>query len=786
LRQVVTILYLIIQSYIVFAQNDVLLSGVVKDYKTNETLAGATLFIKSLNKGQITDIDGKFKISLPKGEYNITISFIGYKSLNKTIILYNNKYVVFDLEPLSVKVDDITITSKHKDDNIKKNIAGIIELNSKDIKQLPTLMGEPDIINVMKLTPGVQGGGEGNTGLYVRGGDAGQNLFLLDNVPLYNPSHLLGFFPVFNADIIDNAKIFKSGIPAQYGGKASSVIDLKMREGGQDSHIINGSVGLISSDITIGSSINKNKGSIIVSGRRTYLGIIKAISEPLLKDNSMFFNNSDYYFYDGSIKFRYNLSLKTKLYITAFGSNDIYNMNDKEYNVSNTMIWSNLCGAVRINHTFSDKLFMDISTSTTKYNFDIDARFDKYKLNLYSDISDWNNSIDFSYLRKKKYPLKFGVVYTKHLLTPNKINFKTDNINFNNTNKYYSNEFSLYINGDFNITKKFKITTGIRQTLFQHIGPYTYYYRDAIGQISDSIVYAKNEIAKSYFKISPNLSYIYVLNNKSSIKGSVSVMHQFIHLASVGSVSFPTDIWLPSTQFIEPQRVSQVSTGYFRNFKENMFETSVEVYYKYLENQIDFKEGVLGDIDNTKIEQNILKGVGNAYGIEFFIKKQLGKTTGWISYTLSKTDRKFDDINNGKSFPAKYDRTHDLSITINHKLNKKWSLSMVFVYATGNAMTLPQGRYMVQNMLANDYSEVNSFRMPAYHRLDVSANYKLKKIGRLESSINFSIYNVYNRSNVYYIYAQVESDLSNYYLSIQPKQVSLFPILPSVTWNFKF
>jgi hypothetical protein len=786
LHKIFIILFIIIQSNIILAQNSVLFKGVVKDSATNETLAGATLFIKSIDRGQITNSNGKFSMSVPKGEYVVQVSFIGYQPMVKNVSLPIDKTVVFKLKALSVKVNDVTVTAKHNDDNVKKNIAGIVEVKSKDIDLLPTLMGKPDIINVMRLTPGVQGGGEGNPGLYVRGGDAGQNLFLLDNMPLYNPSHLLGFFPVFNIDIIDGAKIYKSGIPAQYGGKTSSVIALKMKSGVEDSTHVNGSIGLLSSDITLKTPINKNRGSIIVSGRRTYLGLAKIISEPFMKNRNDFFDNSSYYFYDGSVKFRYNITSKTRIYLTAFGSKDVYNMLDEEYNISNTMMWSNKSGAVRLNHVFSDKLYMNISTGKTIYDFDIDAGFDQYNLNLYSKIDDWNSALDFTFLRKKQHPLKFGIVYTKHILTPNKIDVEVNSVGYHNDNKYYSNEFAAYINGDFDITKNLKLVAGVRQTLFQHIGPYTHYYRGVKGELTDSLVYEKNEIVKNYYTISPNISYIYVLNSKSSIKGSVSIKHQFIHLASVGSVSFPTDIWLPSTQFIEPQRVSQISSGYFRNFRQNMFETSVEVYYKYLENQIDFKNGVFDNIDNTKIEKNLLKGTGNAYGIEFFVKKQLGTTTGWISYTLSKTNRQFDDINNGKVFPAKYDRTHDLSITINHKLSKRWVLSAVFVYATGNAMTLPEGRYIVQNTLMNDYVEVNSFRMPAYHRLDVSATYKFKKRGRFDSSINFSIYNVYNRNNVYYIYAQVESDLANYYLSIKPKQISLFPILPSITWSFRF
>lgn len=787
MRQIISIsILIIIQSTYLFAQDKVLVSGVVKDSATNETLIGATVYITPVNKGLVTNEKGKFNISLSKSSYSFQISFLGYKPITKTISINSDQSIVFHLSELSISVDDIVVSATKDDDNIKNNRAGIIKLDSKDISLLPTLMGEPDIINAIRLTPGVQGGGEGNPGLYVRGGDAGQNLFLLDNMPLYNPSHLLGFFPVFNSDIIESVKVFKGGMPAQYGGKTSSVIDLSMKEGNQNNFTASGSIGLLSADLTLESPINNNKGTIIISGRRTYLNVVEALSSPFIKSSENFFNNTNYYFYDGSIKFRYNLGTKTKIFLTAFGSQDVYDMKDEEFNISNAMKWANLSGAIRLNHTFSDRLFMNLTSSKTLYEFDINAKFDKYNFNLYSAIDDWNNSLDFTWLRKKNNPIKFGVVYTKHIITPNKVDVDVENINYKNTNQYFSNEFATYINGEFKISNSFSITAGLRQTLFQHIGPYTHYIKNEKGQLSDSTVYSKNELVKKFLTLDPNLSWIYILNKTSSLKGSISMTHQFIHLASVGSVSLPTDIWLPSAQFIDPQRVSQISTGYFRNFSDNMFETSVEVYYKYLENQIDFKNGILDNFDNKKIEDNILIGTGNAFGVEFFIKKQLGKTTGWISYTLSKTYRQFDEINNGEIFPAKYDRTHDLSVTLTHKLNKKWTLSAVFIYATGNAMTLPTGRYLIQGMVANDYSGVNSFRMPAYHRLDVSANYQFKKRGRFESWINFSIYNVYNRANPYYIYFQVEGDLDNYYLSVKPKKISLFPILPSITWSFKF
>lgn len=774
------------QSQLASAQEMAILQGTVSDSLTQQKLPFASLIVKPINQGFSTDKDGSFFLTLPKGSYTLQISFLGYATHTQKLALTKNKTVDFYLSELSVSVDDVTISAEKSNRNIISNEVGALQLDSKEISQLPTLMGEPDIINAFRLTPGVQGGGEGNTGLYVRGGDAGQNLILLDNMTLYNPSHLLGFFPVFNADIIDNAKIIKGGIPAQYGSKASSVIDISMKEGNSENIAGSGSIGLLSTDATLELPINKGKGSLIISGRRTYLNVMKFAANQFIKSSNNFFSNTDYYFYDGSLKFRYNLGANTRIYLTAFGGKDFYHLSDNEFNVSNKMTWSNSSGAIRLNHVFNPKFFVNIASSKTYYDFDIDAAFDKYSFNLFSAIDDWNNAIDFTYLRRNKFPVKFGAAYTRHVLTPNKINADAGNVIFKNTNQYHSNEFAAYLNADFQINSTFSISGGLRLSLFQHIGPYTHYYRNEVGQLSDSIIYLKNENVKSYLRLDPNLNWVYILNNESSLKGSLSINHQFIHLASVGTVSLPTDVWLPSTQFIPPQQAAQITAGYFKNFMNNGLETSVELYYKNLENQIDFLNGVLDIFDNTKIEDNIIIGSGQAFGAEFFLKKQMGKTTGWLSYTLSKTNRKFEEINNGESFAAKYDRVHDFSLTVNHKLNEKWNISAVFIYATGNAMTLPAGRYLIQGNVANHYTDVNSFRMPAYHRLDVSANYLLKKRGRFESSINFSIYNAYNNANPYFIYFQVEGNIDEYYLSVKPKQVSLFPILPAITYSFKF
>ncbi len=781
------IVFLFLFSGNAIAQATFKLSGTITDSITGELLPNATIVTMPLQKGTVANNLGRFELELPSGSYLLKIAFLGYKTKELAIKVNKSEDIKVFLIPASMEVGDVTVTAQKADANVTSVQAGVLEIDSKEFNQLPTLMGEPDIINAIRLIPGVQSVGEGNPGLYVRGGDAGQNLILLDHMPLYNPSHLLGFFPVFNSDILGQVRLIKGGIPANYGGRTSSVIDLDMKAGNREKFAGSGSVGLLSSDLTLEFPIIKNKGSIIISGRRTYLDVVKMLSQPFIPDSKNFFEETNYYFYDGSIKFNYALGSKTRISVSAFGSQDFYTLTDPQFSVSNNMNWSNAAAMGSIQHTFSDNVSMKYMLGITNYYFKIDAGFNTYKFDLYSGVKDWFQQLDFTHRLSDKYLLKYGASYTRHVLTPNEVDIDVEKINYSNTNQYFSNEGSVYVQGDFKTNTPLSISAGLRQTYFQHVGPYTQYTRDVTtGQIDDSTVYAKNENVKGFLTFDPNISWVYLLNNQSSVKGTFSVTHQFIHLASVGTVSLPTDVWLPSTQFIDPQRVGLVTMGYFRNYFGDMFETSVEGYYKQLNNQIEFLNGVLDNFDNTKIEQNIITGSGKAYGLEFYLKKKTGQTTGSVSYTLSRTLRQFDEINNGDWFPAKYDRIHDLTLTLSHQLTDRWNLSAVFVYATGNAMTLPTGRYVIQGNVANDYSAVNSFRMPAYHRLDISAAYQLKKRAKWESSLIFSIYNVYNRANPYYIYFQVKGDIDNYYLSVAPKKISLFPILPSIVYSFKY
>lgn len=762
------------------------LSGKIVDKTSNEILIGASISIDSLAIGTTTDVNGEFKLKLPKGKHTVSVSYLGYSTQKLKVQITKDTKLKVPVEKADINISEVKISAEKADNNIRSTNVGSITIDAKEIKSLPSLFGEPDVIKAIKLTPGVQAGGEGDVGLYVRGGDAGQNLILFDRMPLYNPAHLLGLFSVFNTDAINDVTVYKGAIPAKYGGKTASVIDISMNEASTEEFKGSGSIGMLSSDLTIQSPIDKGKGSIIVSGRQAYLSLIKPVVSPMSNSAQDFFKSTSYNFTDLSTKIYYKLSNKDRIYITAYYGNDDYSVKNKKSQLNNSIDWGNYAAAARYNKVFSSKLFADFTAGITNYEFDLGATFMNYKLDLESKIQDIYSKVDFKYLFVNNSNLHFGVHYTRHLLLPNHLNVDIQNTKYKNELEYHSNEYAAFMDAHIKFSEKLAVNTGLRYTIFQHVGPYVKYNNTNSLVNIDSTVFSKGENVKAYHTLNPNLSTVYLLNKNSSIKGSFSITHQFIHLASVGTVSLPTDLWVPCTDYIKPQQIGIVSLGYFRNFLDNTFESSVEVYYKKMNNQIEFLNGLIDNFEETQIESNLLFGKGKAYGIEFHAKKQKGKITGWLSYSLSRTYRQFSEINDGAYYPAKYDRIHDLSLTANYKISKKWDIAATFIYATGNAMTLPTGRYIIQGNIANEYTTVNAFRMPAYHRLDLSANYKLKKTKRFESSLNFSVYNVYNRSNPYFIYFNVKGSALLSYLNVKPKQISLFPILPSVTWNFKF
>jgi hypothetical protein len=767
------------------AQEKYTISGYVKDASSGESLIGASVYIKESLKGTTTNQYGFYSLTLKQDNYNFVVSFIGYNDYIKKINLNKNLKINVSLKENIITTKEVVIKGERSDKNVQSTEVGTFQLPVKKIKELPAFLGEVDILKTIQLSPGVQSSGEGVSGIYVRGGGPDQNLILLDEAVVYNASHLFGFFSVFNADAIKNINLIKGGIPANYGGRLSSVLDISMKEGNNRKYEVDGGIGLISSRLTVQGPIKKDTSSFIISARRTYIDIL---IKPFIKKTSPF-KGSGYYFYDINTKVNYTFSDKDRIFLSGYFGRDVFNFKQKDDEFDNSIDWGNTTTSLRWNHLFNSKLFLNTSVIFNDYKFNFGATENKYEFKLYSGVRDWNAKLDFNYFPSVKHNIKFGGIYIFHTFVPNNVTGKTGDteLDLGNPVELYSNDAALYINDDFDVSDKIKINAGLRYTYFQQIGPFDRYVKNELGEISDTIHYKKNKNVKTYNHIEPRLSLRYSINNLSSIKASWTQNYQYIHLASMSAVSLPTDIWMPSSSNIKPQFGTQYSIGYFRNFQKNMFESSLEIYYKEMRNQIEFKNDAMAEESiKDNIDNSFTFGDGTSYGTELFIKKKTGKITGWIGYTLSKTTKIFPEINQGKEFYAKYDRRHDVSVVVSYELNEKWIFSALWVYATGNAMTLPVARYFIEDNVVNEYGEKNAFRMPAYHRMDVSATYTVKKTKKIESTLNFSIYNLYNRYNPYYIYFTTTGDLNEYQLETKAKQVSLFSILPSVTWNFKF
>lgn len=760
-------------------------SGYVKSNESGENLIGANVYIKESLKGISTNTYGFYSLTLEKGTYTLVVSYIGYKEFSKSIDLSQDQKLNVSLEPNVITTSEVVITGEKEDKNTQSTEVGRFEMPVERIKKLPAFMGEIDVLKTIQLTPGVQSAGEGSSGYYVRGGGPDQNLILLDEAVVYNASHLLGFFSVFNADALKNVELTKAGMPANYGGRLASVLDISMKDGNNKHFGLNGGIGLISSRLTLEGPIVKDKSSFIISGRRTYLDLLM---RPFLKSDNPF-KQGGYYFYDINAKVNYIFSDKDRLYLSGYFGRDVFNLNSSSMSFKNKIDWGNATASLRWNHLYNDKLFSNATFVFSNYKFNLAAEQNLYEMKLFSGITDYNAKLDFTWLPSIRHTVKFGANYVYHIMMPNNASAKSGDVEFDlgKTVKLYSHELAVYVNDEFDVTEWWRINAGLRYSFFEHVGPYTRYLINEVGRIGDSVTYGKGEPIRCYNNLEPRLSMRFLFKDNSSIKLAYTQNYQYIHLASFATVSLPTDIWVPSTSIVKPQYGEQYSIGYFRNFRKNMFETSIEFYYKHLKNQIEFKEGAMIE-DNLKnnTDNNFTFGTGDSYGGEVFLKKRTGKWNGWVGYTLSWTTRKFDEINGGKRYPAKYDRRHDVSVVLSYDITERLNISAVWVYATGNTMTLPLSRYFIAGNVVNEYSERNAFRMPHYHRLDFSLTYMGKKKKRFQSSYNISIYNVYSRMNPYYIYFETTGDLSKFDLTTTAKQVSLFPIIPSFTWNFTY
>ena len=789
-RGVVLLLLLSFIQIAAFAQKHTI-SGYIKDKSTGEELIGANVIIKDKNTGTTTNTYGFYTINLPDGKYEITYSFIGFKEESKTVKLFSDQSINVELSGSAYMTDEV-IVSGEKKSNIEDSKMSVIRLPIETVKTLPAFMGEVDILKTIQLLPGVQSAGEGNSGFYVRGGGPDQNLILLDEATIYNAAHLFGFFSVFNADAIKGMELYKGGMPAEYGDRVSSVLDITMNNGNMREFKAQGGIGTIASRLTVEGPIKKDTSSFLVSARRTYIDVL---IKPFIKKTSPF-KGSGYHFYDLNAKLNYKFSDKDRIFLSGYYGEDVFTFKSTDAGFTMNIPWGNGMASLRWNHLFNSKFFSNTTLVASDYKFrtevimeDFEDPMGGFKFIQNSGIRDYYIKQDFTWIPNPRHTVKFGGNYIYHIFTPNSLSASMGSETIDPTaQKQYAHEAAIYIGDDFKISDRITVYGGLRGAIFNQRGPFTRYIKDDMLLTNiDSTVFEKGESVAFYNSIEPRFSIKFSLNKNSSIKASFMQNKQFLHLASLSASTLPTDLWVPCSDVVKPQQGRQYAAGYFRNFFNDHFETSVEIYYKDLFNLLEYADGAMpGDDIGDNADNYFIFGDGRSYGLELFFKKRTGLLTGWIGYTWSKTERMFDDIDNGSPFPAKYDRRHDLSFTASYIINEKWTAGLVFVYATGNTTTLPLGQYLIDGDLVSEYGDRNSYRMNPYHRLDLSITYEHKKTEKWESSWNFSVFNVYNRKNPYFIYFDHEGNVQDGTYKTFAKQVSLFPVLPSITWNFKF
>jgi len=767
------------------AQKKYTISGNIKDHNDGEDLIGASITVKELKGvGATSNIYGFYSLSLPAGEYTIVYSYIGYSDIQEKISLSKNIKKNIELKASATAIKEVVVSAKKENQNIISNQMSIARLDLKEAALIPVIFGERDIMKTLQLMPGIQTAGEGSSGFYVRGGTADQNLILLDGAPVYNASHLMGFFSVFNSDALKDVKLYKGAIPAEFGGRLSSVMDIKMKEGNSKKLSLSGGIGIISSKLMIEAPIIKDKASFMISGRRTYADLFLKLSSNEKQ------KNSSLYFYDLNVKANYKITDKDRIFLSGYFGNDHFGFN----NVMG-FDWGNKTTTLRWNHIFNSKLFSNTSLIYSDYNYHV--QLERLDLDMGAKIEDFNFKQDFDYYLNNKIKLKFGANAIYHTFNPGYLTTSDSSFNDIQVENRYSLENNLYLSCEHTISSLFHISYGLRYSNFTQIGPGDIYSFDTDGTLTDTTHYNAWESVASYNGLSPRLSAKYILTENSSVKASYARTYQYLHLLSNSTSGSPVDTWLPSSNNIKPEIADQVALGYFRNFSHNTFESSIEIYFKTMDNVIDYRPGAVVNL-NPALEGELIYGVGRAYGLELFFKKKKGDWTGWISYTLAKSEKKIDGINKGAWYSAKQDRSHDLSLVSMYRLGKRWQISGTWVFYTGNAVTFPSGKYMIDGQLLNYYTERNGYRMPNYHRLDFSVTLfgkkykeytdaetqkKIRKKRRFQSSWNLSLYNVYMRENAYSIdFQQSETDPNK----TEAVQLSLFKLVPSISYNFKF
>lgn len=756
-----------------FAQSNPNISGYVRDAASGEALIGAVVQVKDTKTATSTNSYGFFSLKVPESNFNLQVSFVGYQSLDIAVDPLVQKKFNFELIALDNVIEEIVISGKKRNDNVTSPQMGVFNFSMEEVKNIPVIFGERDILKTIQMLPGVGKGGEGSSNFYVRGGGGDQNLILLDEATVYNASHLLGFFSTFNSDAIKDVELYKGGIPSQYGGRISSVMDIRMMDGNNKKFAAEGGIGLIASRLKLEGPIVKDKSSFMLSGRRTYADLFLKLSP----DETV--NKSKLYFYDLNAKFNYRFDDKNTVYVSGYFGKD-----ELGYGGLFSFDWGNTTATVRWNHVFNEKLFSNTTLIYSDFTYNVNVSNDNSDFKIASKIENFNLKQDFSYYANNKSTIRFGLNVLNQKISPASLNAAPGaSVNTINIEKKYGVELAGYVSHEWKPIDWLSMIYGVRITDFMVKGPGTFYTYDDEGQPISSETYNSSKVIKHYLNVEPRLSLSAIINQENSIKASYNRVVQNLHQLTNTTSSLPTDQYVLSSINIKPQYADQVSLGYFRNFANNKYEFSVETYYKKMANQIDIRNGA--DLQaNEYLEGELLYGKGRSYGLEFFLRKTKGAFSGWISYTLGKSERKFEQINDGQWFNARQDRTHDISVVAMYDLSKSWTIGANFVYYTGNAITFPSAKYELNGKTIYYYTERNGYRMPDYHRIDLSATYEPNKSNKkFTSSWTFGVYNVYNRKNAYIIDFRDNKENPNI---TEAYKVALFGAIPSVTWNFKF
>jgi hypothetical protein len=750
-------------------------SGHVKDATNGEMLLGATIYASQQNSGVATNSYGFYSMSLLPGTYTIRYSYIGYESQYQQINLSDNLTLDVSLQPGNAELKEIEIKSARSNENIVAPEMGTIKLDVKTINHIPALLGEVDIIKAIQMLPGVQATSEGSTGFSVRGGNSDQNLIILDEATVYNASHLMGFFSVFNNDAIKDVTLYKGDIPAAYGGRLSSLLDVRMKDGNSKNFKATGGIGTVSSRLTLEGPIIRDRTTFIASGRRTYADLFL----PFAKDKNV--RDNKLYFYDFNLKLSHTINENNRVFFSGYAGRDVFR------NQFARMGFGNQTASLRWNHLFSSKLFMNMSAIYSKFDYNLGSPSeDANAFNWFSKMRDYTARFDFTHYLDMHNTLKYGLISTLHEFYPGTATgFGNESIisEFRLPTEY-AFEHGIYASNEQKIGSSLTLKYGLRLSVFQNFGPGTYYRFDSLYNPIDSVVYGKRELFHTYAGLEPRVAFAYQLNEFSSVKGHYSHTLQHVSLAQNSTAGTPLDIWFPSTPNVKPQVADQFALGYFRNFMKNSIETSIEIYYKKVGNVIDFRDHA-NLLLNQYMEGELRIGEGYSYGLEFMIRKGEGNMNGWVSYTYSRSWRIVEEVNEGKRYPAAYDKPNAVNIVLNYLFSKRLEGSVTWIYATGLPVTFPTGRAVIGNAILPIYSDRNAYRMPDYHRLDIAISLKEKdKPGKKwRGEWNLSIYNVYNRKNAWSI--NFDFDPTNIYRTYAVKTY-LFSIIPAITYNFKF